>query len=95
MCGGVLGGVRNRLAVVVAVVGTVAVVVLPAETPAELARPVGMVEPVAVVGTVAGLVAFVALDFVRVVAIDLQLSYAFDRTAMVVGADSLPSLHNP
>ena len=50
MCGGVLGGVRNRLAVVVAVVGTVAVVVLPAETPAELARPVGMVEPVAVVG---------------------------------------------
>ena len=55
--------VRNPLAVVVAVVGTVvALVVLPAETLEESARPVGTAA--GIVGTVAGLVAFVALDLV-------------------------------
>ena len=55
--------VRNPLAVVVAVVGTVAVVGLPAETLEESAR-LDEMAVVAVVGTVAGLVAFVALDLV-------------------------------
>ena len=91
MCGGVLGGVRNRLAVVVAVVGTVAVVVLPAETPVELAHLVGMAV-VAVVGTAAGLV---ALDLGALAAMCRSQGYAFARTGLGFGADSLPSLHNP